>query len=122
MNELSCDVKIERIIGGNTDFEKIKTEFAMKRKNKLMDKKMHSVFERNTVEIRDKRATWTWTIQKLFEEGNRRIINGSSESGVADNSIKVNVDKVNILTLRWRGRRDYQLYCIRMHNYGSECV
>lgn len=62
MNELSCDVKIERIIGGNTDFEKIRTEFAMKRKNKLMDEKMHSVFERNTVEIRDKRATWTWTI------------------------------------------------------------
>lgn len=52
-------LKIERIMGGNTDVEKTKTEFAMKRKNKLMDKKMHSVFERNTVEVRDKRATWT---------------------------------------------------------------
>lgn len=45
---------MDRLIGENPDSENTKTEFAMKTKHQLMDKKLLSVLESITMEQREK--------------------------------------------------------------------
>lgn len=47
---------MERVISGSAYPEKTKIEFAIKRKNKFIEEKVHSAFERKTLEIKNKRA------------------------------------------------------------------
>lgn len=66
--EALLEVRMDRIIGENPDSENTKTEFAMKTKHQLMDKKLPSVLE-----VRQ------WKKETKLFEGNW----GSAESGIA---------------------------------------
>lgn len=77
---------MERVIIGNTDSKKTKIEFTLKRKNKFMDQKVYSVFERD----KEQESNVDIDQKRLFEEGNRENINGSSGKRIEANWAKAN--------------------------------
>ena len=93
---LLAEVGREGIVSDEGDPKDKKKELTEARKHKYLQKKLHPVFYKETMDVRDEENSWNWLKNGYLKKETEGTILAAQDQALRTNWIKSNVDKENI--------------------------
>ena len=93
---LLAEVGREGIVSDEGDPKDKKKELTEARKHKYLQKKLHPVFYKETMDVRDEENSWNWLKNGYLKKETEGTILAAQDQALRTNWVKSNVDKENI--------------------------